>query len=494
MRRAWLAAAAAALVAGCKVGPDYARPAAPASDAYKEALPVAFSDAGARSPWPRAQPADRLPRGKWWEVFGDPQLNALEEQVAASNQTLQAAEARFREARAMVGISRAAQFPIVSTAPEIDSLLKSNRSPYFSGTHTTGDFILPLDLSYEVDLWGRIARGVTASGATAQAAAADLATATLSLQAELALDYFDLRSADSQKQLLDDSVKAYADALQLTENRLEGGAAPESDVAQAKTQLDTTRVQDTDVSVQRAQLEHAIAVLIGQPPSAFSLPAAPLALREPVVPVGVPSDLLQRRPDIAAAERRVAAANEQIGIARAAYYPSLSLSGAAGYEGTTITDWLNWPSRFWAVGLTMSQTLFDGGRRRAATAAARAAYDATVADYRQTILGAFQQVEDNLAALRILEQEAAQQDEAVASAKNSLQLFTNRYVGGYDTYLQVIIAQTVALTNQRNQTDILRRRMEASVLLIKALGGGWDAAALPELAELKQAGLKQAGE
>ncbi len=487
MRRARVVAPAIAvlIVAGCKVGPDYAKPSVPLSDAYKEPPPAAFADAGA---WARAQPADAVLRGKWWELFNDPQLNELEEQVTVSNQSLKVAEANFRQARAMLGYARAAEYPTVSFGPGVQSLRDSPNTPYLGHTHTTGDFVLPFDISYEVDLWGRVGRSVAAAGETAQATAADLQTARLSLQAELALDYFDLRSANSQKQLLDDSVKAYADALQLTQNRLEGGAAPESDVAQAKTQLDTTRVQATDVGVQRAQYEHAIAVLIGKPPAAFSLSPAPLTLREPVIPVGIPSALLQRRPDIAAAERRVAAANEHIGIAEAAYYPKLTLGGSTGFEGDLISNWLTWPSRFWAVGPSVSETLFDGGRRRAASEAALAAYDGAVATYRQTTLGAFQQVEDSLAALRILEQEAAQQDEAVASAKNSLQLFTNRYVGGSDTYLQVIIAQTVTLANQRNQTDILRRRMEASVLLIKALGGGWDAAALPGFADLRQTG------
>jgi NodT family efflux transporter outer membrane factor (OMF) lipoprotein len=387
----------------------------------------------------------------------------------------------------MVGYSRAAEFPTIAVAPGIESLRYSNNRPYFSNTKTTGDFTLPFDLSYEVDLWGRVARTVTAAGEEAQATAADLNTASLSLHAELALDYYNLRSADAQKRLLDDSVKAYTEALQLTQNRVSGGAAAESDVAEAKTQLDTTRVQATDVTIQRAQYEHAIAVLVGKPPGSFSLPPAPLAPALPVVPAGIPSELLQRRPDIAAAERRVAEANEQIGIARAAYYPSLLLNASAGFEGSTVAQWFDWPSLFWAVGLSMGETLFDGGRRNASSAATLAAYDATVANYRQTTLSAFQEVEDNLAALRILEQEAQQQQEAVASAQNSLRLSTNRYVGGRDTYLQVITAQTFSLQNERNQTDILRRRMEASVLLIKALGGGWDASELPTVDDLKRA-------
>jgi NodT family efflux transporter outer membrane factor (OMF) lipoprotein len=304
----------------------------------------------------------------------------------------------------------------------------------------------------------------------------------LSLHAELAVDYFELRSADTQQQLLDETVKAYADALRLTQNRFDGGAAPKSDVAQAQTQLNGARVQDTDIGVVRAQYEHAIAILIGKPPAEFNITRAPKAvLQLPVIPVGVPATLLERRPDIAAGERRVAEANDQIGIARAAFFPSLILGGTAGFQGTSITNWFNWPSRLWAGGPQMSQTIFDAGRRRAVSEEAAANYEGTVASYRQTTLTAFQEVEDNLAALRILEKEAQEQHETTASALESLRLFTNRYEGGVDNYLQVITAQTVLLTNQRNDIDILRRRVDASVLLVKAIGGGWDASQLPKL-------------
>ena len=294
------------------------------------------------------------------------------------------------------------------------------------------------------------------------------------------MDYVELRAADAQKQLLDETVKAFEAALQLTTNRFRGGAAPKSDVAQSQTQLDTTRAQAIDVTVQRAQLEYAIATLMGKPPADFGLPARPLDTRPPDMPAGLPSQLLERRPDIAAAERRVAEANEQIGIAKAAYYPTVILNAAVGFEGSSFGNVLNASSLLWAVGASITQTIFDGGRRRATSDAARASYDATVAAYRQTTLTAFQQVEDNLAALRILEQEAQQQRRAVESAQQSLQLFRNRYRGGVDNYLQVITAQTVTLTNQRNEIDILRRRMDASVLLVKALGGGWDVAELPK--------------
>jgi NodT family efflux transporter outer membrane factor (OMF) lipoprotein len=435
--------------------------------------------------WKTAQPDDQTSRGKWWEIFGDPQLNALEEQVTVSNQNLKVAQARFDEARAAVRFNRAALYPTISVGPSITALRDSLHRPYFPSTHNSADFVLPIDLSYEVDVWGRVRRTVAAAREEAQATAGDLETVSLSLHAELALDYFELRSADAQKQLLDDTVKAYTDALQLTVNRFDGGAAPKSDVAQAQTQLDAARVQQTDITVQRAQFEHAIAVLTGKPPAQVTLGATRSDFQPPDIGVGLPSQLLERRPDIAAAERRVAEANEQIGIARAAFFPSIFLNGSAGFEGDSITDWFGWPSRFWAVGPSMVQTIFDAGRRRATSQAALANYDATVAGYRQTSLSAFQEVEDNLATLRILSQEAQQQKEATASAEESLQIFTNRYIGGADPYLQVITAQTTTLQNERNDVDILRRRMDASVLLIKALGGGWNSSELPKLSELR---------
>ncbi|MGA2391304.1 MAG: efflux transporter outer membrane subunit [Candidatus Sulfotelmatobacter sp.] len=464
------------LLAGCNVGPKYARPNVPTApvDAFKE-----------ENGWKPAQPSDQLLRGNWWEIFGDPQLNALESELTVSNQDLKIANARFVEARAMVHYNRAAQYPTISTSPGIESLRDSAHQPYLPTTSTTGDFVLPLDVSYELDVWGRVRRTVSASREEAQATAGDLATVNLSLHAELAYDYFELRSADAQKKLLDDTVKTYQDALQLTVSRFDGGAAPKSDVAQAQTQLQTTIVQDTDIGVQRQQYEHAIAILIGKPPAAFTLPATPLNLVPPDIAAGLPSQLLERRPDIAAAERRVAEANDQIGIARAAYYPTIILGGSAGFEGDSITNWFSWPSRFWAVGPSLAETIFDGGRRRATSTAAGANYDATVANYREYTLTAFQQVEDNLVALRILSQEAQQQKDATASAQESLQIFTNRYVGGEDPYLQVLTAQSIALQNERNDVDILRRRMDASVLLIKALGGGWTVSDLPKTAQLR---------
>ena len=467
---------------GCMIGPKYVKPTVPMAPGFKEAPPESFKESDG---WKPAQPGDQTLRGKWWESFDDPQLNALEEELTVSNQNLKVAESRFRQARSMVRFNRSAEFPTISTSPSIVNKRESANQPYFPASlvnNGTGAFTLPFDLSYEVDLWGRVRRTVSASREEAQASAADLQTANLSLHSELAVDYFELRSADAQKQLLDDTVKAYTYALQLTQNRFVGGAAPKSDVAQAQTQLNGARVQDTDVTVMRAQYEHAIATLIGKPPAEFSIPFAPQTpLQFPVIPVGLPASLLERRPDIAAGERRVAEANDQIGIARTAFYPSLILGASGGFTGTSIANWFNWPSRMWAVGPQMSQTIFDAGRRRAVSESATANYDGTVASYRQTTLTAFQEVEDNLAALRILETEAQQQQQTTASASESLQLFTNRYEGGVDNYLQVITAQTVLLTNQRNDIDIMRRRIDASVLLVKAIGGGWDTTQLPKL-------------
>jgi NodT family efflux transporter outer membrane factor (OMF) lipoprotein len=468
-------------LAGCTVGPKYVRPAVPMTESFKEEEPISFKDS---EQWQPAHPADQTSRGNWWEVFGDEELNKLEEQIADSNQTLKVAEARFREARAAIRFNRASQFPSISTAPSAGYVKSSDSSPESPSKVqqvSTGEFVLPVDLSYELDLWGRVRRTVAAAREEAQATAADYETSKLSLEAELALDYFELRSADAQRQLLDDTVKAYSDNVQLTLNRFNRGVAPKSDLAQAQTQLDTTRVQETDVTVQRAQFEHAIAILIGKPPAEFTLATVPFNYQPPSTPIGLPSELLQRRPDIAAAERRVAEANQQIGIARAAYFPTVSLGATAGFESTHIANLLDGPNAFWAVGPALAETLFDAWRRRATSESAIANYDATVATYRQTSLTAFQEVEDNVAALRILENETQQQQQAVASSQESLQLFTNRYKGGVDTYLQVITAQTIELANERNAIDILRRRLDASVLLVKALGGGWDVSNLPQL-------------
>ena len=484
----WIRRAAIALalvpLSGCMVGPKYKTPAAIIAPSFKETPPASFAD---QDGWKPGQPGDTRLKGDWWTIFDDPQLNTLEAQIDGANQSLKAAAANFRGARAQIGYERANEAPTIGVGPSIGAVRDSANQPYFPSSlanNGSGNFILPIDLNYEIDLWGRIRRSVTAARETAQASDADLENARLSLHAELAMDYFGVRSADAQEKLLDDTVMAYESALQLTKDRFEGGAAPQSDVSQAQTQLDQARVQRTDLEVQRAQYEHAIAVLIGKPPAEFALPPLPLNLQAPAIPQipgTMPATLLERRPDIAADERRMASANEQIGIAQAAYYPTLSLSGSVGLQGTSALNWFTWPSRFWAVGPSLSQTLFDAGRRRASKNITVAQYDANVANYRQTVLIAFQQVEDNLAALRVLSNEAQQQHEATASAEQSLDLFQTRYEGGVDTYLQVVTWQTAALNNQRNDLYIFERRLDASVLLVKALGGGWDTTRLPRL-------------
>jgi NodT family efflux transporter outer membrane factor (OMF) lipoprotein len=470
-------------LAGCRVGPQYVRPTAPLAPEFKESLPENFKS---EDGWKPARPSDAQLKGDWWTLFNDPQLSTLEAQIDPANQTLKQAEANFRAARAAVRFNRASEAPTIGTSPSVGAVRDSNNQPYVNVTGSNngeGDFVLPFDLNYEIDLWGRVRRTVTQAREQAQASAADLETSRLSLHAELAVDYFDLRSADAQTKLLRDTVKAFQSALQLTEDRYNGGASPLSDVTQARTQLQAAQVQATDVDIQRAMYEHAIAILIGKPPAVFTLSPDPITVAAPTFPAipGVlPSQLLERRPDIASSERSMAAANEQIGIARAAYYPTLSLSAVAGFAGTSAINWFSWPSNFFAVGPALSQTLFDHGRRRATSGIAQAQYDGTVAAYRQTTLTAFQQVEDNLNTLHNLEIEARQQHDATASAQQSLDLFDTRYEDGVDTYLQVITWQTALLQNERNDIEITQRRFEASVLLVKALGGGWDASQLPQ--------------
>jgi NodT family efflux transporter outer membrane factor (OMF) lipoprotein len=470
------ASIAALLLGGCMVGPKYQRPAAPRAPAFKEAPRTAASNG-----WEPGQPSDQQLKGDWWQLYQDPQLNALEAQVDSANQTLKAAEANFRAARTAIGYARSYEAPTIGTSPSAGTVRESANEPYFLtalANNGGGDFTLPFDLNYEIDLWGRIRRGVTAAREEAQASAADMESVRLSLHAELATDYFGLRSADGQAKLLDDTIQAYQSALELTQQRFTGGLALQSDVTQAEAQLEQTRVQRSDVEVQRTQFEHAIAVLVGKAPAQLTIPPSPIDKQPPqmpAIPGMLPSELLERRPDIAADERRMAAANEQIGIAKAAYYPALSLNALVGMQGTSAVNWFTWPSRFWAVGPTFSETLFDAGRRRAATERAHDEYDATVATYRQTTLTAFQQVEDNLAALRILESESEQQHRATTAALESLQIFQERYAGGLDLYLEVVTSQTTALADQRNEIDIMRRQLDASVLLIKAVGGGWDA-------------------
>jgi NodT family efflux transporter outer membrane factor (OMF) lipoprotein len=458
------------LTSACTVGPDYKRPAAPVPTAYKE-------DAN----WHPAQPSDSSLRGNWWEIFGDDSLNALEQQINVSNQSLKSAEDQFLQARALIRSARSGYYPTLTVTPSAARIRGSGNQPFVgpsSAGVTDNEYIIPFDASYEPDVWGRIRRTVQNARAGAQASAADLENVRLSLQAELALDYFQARSLDAEAALLNSTVTSYQRALELTESRFQGGVASQVDVAQAKTQLETTRAQAIDLLVQRAQLEHAIAALIGKPASEFTLPVAPLTARPPSLPFGLPSQLLERRPDIAGAERRMSAANANIGIARSAYFPTIGLNVTGGFESAVITTLIQGPSSFWSVGVAAAETLFEGGQRRAATEQARAAYDQTVANYRQTVLTAIQEVEDNLAALRILEQEAATQRVAVEAAEHSLALSNTRYRGGVTSYLEVTISQSTALIDERVEVQIQGRRMTACVLLIKALGGGWDAASL----------------
>ncbi len=458
MRRSAAGILALALAA-CAVGPDYQRPEAVVSAAYKEAVG-----------WKTAEPRDEASRGDWWEIFGDPQLSALIASIDFSNQNVLLAEARFRQAQAFAAQSRAALFPTL----DADASITRSRSAGAVSDNRS----VALNSSWEIDLWGRLRRALESSAANAQASAADLAAARLSAQAELASNYFQLRVLDAQKQLLDDTVTGFDKSLELTRNRYAAGVAAKVDVVQAETQLKSTLAQSIDTGVQRAQLEHAIAILIGKPPSEFSIAPVPLAVTMPRVPLGLPSELLERRPDVAAAERRAAAANAQIGVAKAAYFPSLTLSASGGFRSASAADLFTAPSRFWSIGPALVQSVFDAGLRRAQTEQAIAAYDATVAEYRQAVLAGFQEVEDNLAALRILEEEAKVQDEAVRAARESVVLTTNQYKAGIVSYINVVTVQTTQLSNERTAVGILGRRLVAAATLVKALGGGWDAAAL----------------
>ena len=460
---------------GCTVGPKYRTPVTEIPSTYKEA-----------GNWKPAQPNDQNLGGSWWTIFQDPQLDALESQVNVSNQNLKAAEAQYQESRAVLQYNRADYYPTVTAGASASRSRVSARRPppnsIFNGI-TYNDFVLPIDFSYEADVWGRIRRTVESSREQAQASAADLATVNLSMHADLALDYFQARSLDAEEQLLNSTVKQYEQALELTKSRYQGGLSSEVEVQQAETQLETTRAQAIDVGVLRAQYEHAVAILVGKPPAEFSLPPLPLTAPPPPIPGSLPSELLERRPDIAAAERRVASANAQIGVAQSAYYPVIGLSGGGGFESSSITTLLNGPAGLWSFGLSAVGTLFDGGRRHALTSEARAAYDLQVATYRESVLTAFQQVEDNLAAVRILENEAKVQDEAVVAAQRSLDLSNTRYTGGVTSYLEVTIAQSAALSDEVTAVNILGRRMANTVLLIQALGGGWDRSSLPQRPE-----------
>jgi NodT family efflux transporter outer membrane factor (OMF) lipoprotein len=467
--------AGALLFTGCALGPKYKTPAVAAPPAYKES-----------GNWKAAQPNDQNLGGNWWEMFQDSQLNALEDQINVSNQNLKAAVAQYQESRAAERYVRADYYPTVTTSPSATRERYSNNRPppssNFDGL-TFNDFVLPVNFSYEANIWGRVSRNVEAYREQAQATAADLAVVNLSMHATLAVDYFAARTLDAEEKLLRDTVAQYGQALQLNEDRYHGGLGSEVEVEQARTILETTRAQLVDVGVARAQYEHAAAVLVGRAPADFTPPPLPLTAPPPVIPVGVPSELLERRPDIAAAERRVASANAEVGLARTAYYPLVNIMGSGGFESGSITTLLQGPSAMWSVGGSLVQTLFDGGRRHALNDEARATYNSEVASYRETVLTGFQQVEDNLAALRILEQEASVQTGAVQAAQRSLNLSHTRYDGGVTSYLEVITAQNAALTDEVTAVNILGRRMASAVLLIQAIGGGWDHRSLPDRPE-----------
>jgi NodT family efflux transporter outer membrane factor (OMF) lipoprotein len=470
----WIAPGVAlAGLAACEVGPDYERPTAPTPPAYKEV-----------DGWKPSEPQDAASGTRWWVIYRDPLLDTLEAQVDISNQTLKASEAAFRQASALVEEARAAFFPTVA--------LDAGAQRSGTGGGKTGrstiksQFSITGNLSWEIDVWGRIRRTVEASYATAEASAADLAAARLSAQSALATDYLDLRINDELKRLLEATVSADTKSLQITQNRYKAGTAARSDVAQALAQVEGVKAQAINVGVQRAQLEHAIAVLTGKPPAEFSIAPTPLALDVPMVPPGVPSTLLERRPDIAAAERAAAAANAQIGVAIAAYYPAITLSASYGFVGSAIETLFRASNAVWSVGPQLAQTVFDAGLRSAQVAAARAAYDQTIANYRQTVLAGFQQVEDQLATLRILAQQAEVEDRAVKAAEEAERLILNQYTAGTVAYTSVVTAQTVALGNKQTALVILQNRLAASVVLIEALGGGWTAADLPSHDQIRE--------
>jgi NodT family efflux transporter outer membrane factor (OMF) lipoprotein len=492
------------VVTGCSVGPDYQTPSAPVpAGNYKEL-----------GKWKQAEPRDGVIRGKWWEIYHDPVLNALEDKVNISNQNVIEAEAQFREAAATVKVARAAFFPTVTADPSFTESQASQSTSGGRGGGSSGGTVvgggaggnggsggvvvtgggggsqhtgatvvslydLPVEASYMVDIWGSVRRNVESQSATAEASFANLQNMRLSYQATLAQDYFSLHGLDAETELLQTTVKSYGDYLQLTKNRYNSGIASQADVAQAQTQLDTTRAQLIDVGVQRAVYEHAIAVLTGQPPTNFSLKMVSLKATPPRVPVGVPSELLERRPDIAEAERQVAAANASIGVEVAAYFPQLTLNAQSGLEAIEFSQLFSGPSFLWSVGPTVAQTLFDAGATHGRVQEAQANHDATVANYREVVLTAIQQVEDDISGLRILESEAAAEDRAVASANQSLEVSTNQYKAGTVDYLTVITAQATALNDQITAVNIRTRRMTTSVLLVEALGGGWDKSQLP---------------
>ncbi|MGE5384302.1 MAG: efflux transporter outer membrane subunit [Betaproteobacteria bacterium] len=452
-------------LAGCAVGPDYERPAV--------AVPTAFKEAG---DWKVAEPKDEAPRGKWWEIYGDAQLNALVEQVAISNQNVRAAEAQYRQAVAALDATRAGLWPTLTA--NVSASRGQGATGTASGTTTGGGPVretdrVSLGVGWEADVWGRIRRGIESGQASAQAGVADLQGALLSAQATLVQVYIQLRVSDAQRRLLDRNVVAYQRSLEITRNRYEAGVAGRVDVAQAETQLKSLQAQVLDVQLQRAQLEHAIAALIGKTPAEFSLAASDNIPTLPQVPPALPSALLERRPDVAAAERRAAAANAEIGVAQAAFFPALTLSASGGYQNSSWAHLLSLPNRFWSIGPALALTLFDAGARSARKEEAVAGYDRAVATYRQTVLTAFQEVEDNLVALRLLADTDQIQRAAAASAAEALQLTENQYRAGTVSYLNVVSTQAASLSAERSLIDVTGRRLLASAALQKALGGGW---------------------
>ena len=465
----------ALLLQGCVVGPKYHRPPVDTPGTFKEVTP---DDLKKMDGWKVAQPQDSALHGKWWEILGDPQLNALEEQVKISNQNVASAFANFMAARALVREARAQYFPTLTAGA---SVTRQHQPPAATGTSGTtfNEYALPFDASWTPDLFGRVRNTVRAGVANAQASAADLENTLLTAQAELAVDYFQLRGQDDLKVLLDATVKAYAESLDLTKALYETGIDSDESVAQAETQLEATQALATNLGILRAQYEHAIALLVGKPASSFSIGFEALKTPPPAIPFGVPSQLLERRPDIAASERLMAQANAQIGVAKAAYYPTVTLGASFGLESTKGSSWFTWPSRIWSVGPTIAETVYDGGLRRATMEQYRAQYDETVANYRNTVLTAFQQVEDNLSGLRILSKEIQEQDTAVVSAERSLKLATDRYRLGIDPYLNVITAETALFSNQQTAVNLRITQIVDSVQLIEALGGGWDSSTLP---------------
>ena len=473
-----------ALLSACNLAPKYQRPTVQTPAAYKELTP--------QSPeltniWKVAQPADGTLRGKWWEVFTNAELNRLEDQVAISNQTVAVAFANYLSARALTKQARAQLYPTLAANPDFTrsrQQFSSSRPGSVVGSATISDYVLPLDASWQLDLWGRIRNTINANAFEAQATVGDLENTRLGAQAELAADFFQLRAQDALVQLYDDTVRAYREAYDLTKVRFSTGIASDEDVAQAETQLETAEAQATNLGILRAQLEHAMALLIGLPPAAFSLPTQGLSSSPPATPFGIPSELLERRPDIAAAERRVAEANARIGIAKAAYYPNVTLSASGGLQSTISSSLLKWSSRTWSIGAGLAETIFDAGLRKATVEQASAGYQGTVANYRQTVLAAFQQVEDNLAALRILATQVDQQDVAVKTSERYLNLASERYKLGIDSYLNVITAQTTYLVNRQTLVNLRTQQMLASVHLVEAVGGGWDASQLPSKKQL----------